>query len=231
MPLHPPRPSPSGGIVFGLYGSGGFGRGVMPAAREFLTAHGLLEKGGKLYFVEAAPTHKTVNGIDVIAEEDFLALPREKHFNIAIADSKLREKLATAACARGAIPLGFKANNTVIYDENDLGEGTVLCAYSTLTSNTKIGKFFHSNIYSYVEHDCVLGDYVTFAPRVGCNGHVHIGSHVYVGTGAVIKPGIAGRPRIIGEGAIIGMGAVVTKDVAPYTTVVGNPARPMEKQP
>jgi acetyltransferase-like isoleucine patch superfamily enzyme len=41
-----------------------------------------------------------------------------------------------------------------------------------------------------------------------------------IGTGAVILPGI-----VIGTGAMIGAGSVVTKDVAPYATVYGNPAR------
>jgi acetyltransferase-like isoleucine patch superfamily enzyme len=41
-----------------------------------------------------------------------------------------------------------------------------------------------------------------------------------IGTGSVILGGIT-----IGERAIIGAGSVVTKDVAPYTTVAGNPAR------
>ena len=44
-----------------------------------------------------------------------------------------------------------------------------------------------------------------------------------IGTGAVILPGV-----IIGEHATVGAGAVVTKDVEPYTTVVGNPARPIK---
>ena len=41
-----------------------------------------------------------------------------------------------------------------------------------------------------------------------------------IGSGAVILPDLT-----IGEGAVVGAGAVVTRDVAPNTVVVGNPAR------
>jgi acetyltransferase-like isoleucine patch superfamily enzyme len=94
----------------------------------------------------------------------------------------------------------------------------------------KIGKFFHANLFSYVAHDCTIGDYVTFAPNVACNGNVMIGDHAYIGTGAVLKQGTREAPLRIGEGAVVGMGAVVTKDVAPFTTVVGNPARVLERR-
>ena len=50
--------------------------------------------------------------------------------------------------------------------------------------------------------------------------HVHRGASI--GSGAVILGGVT-----IGEGALVGAGAVVTRDVAPHTTVVGNPARPL----
>ena len=49
-------------------------------------------------------------------------------------------------------------------------------------------------------------------------------------TGAAIKNGSPGKKLVIGEGATIGMGAVVTKSVLPFTTVVGNPAREIEKK-
>jgi acetyltransferase-like isoleucine patch superfamily enzyme len=70
----------------------------------------------------------------------------------------------------------------------------------------------------------VIGDYVTFAPGVRCNGNVHIGNHAYIGSGATIIQGTKDIPLVIGEGAIVGMGAVVIKSVGPYTTVAGNPA-------
>lgn len=54
---------------------------------------------------------------------------------------------------------------------------------------------------------------------------VNIGNDVWIGCGAVIMPGLS-----IGDGAVVGSNAVVTNDVAPYTIVVGAPAKPIKKR-
>jgi acetyltransferase-like isoleucine patch superfamily enzyme len=46
-----------------------------------------------------------------------------------------------------------------------------------------------------------------------------IGHDVWIGRNALIKQGVT-----IGNGAVVGMGSIVTKDVAPYAIVGGNPA-------
>lgn len=58
-----------------------------------------------------------------------------------------------------------------------------------------------------------------FADR---GGDVVIGDRVWIGFRAIILPGVTE-----GEGAVVGAGAVVSRDVPPYTIVVGNPARPV----
>ena len=49
-----------------------------------------------------------------------------------------------------------------------------------------------------------------------------IGHDTWIGHGAVIRPEVT-----VGHGAVVGAGAIVTRDVAPYTIVAGNPARPI----
>ena len=213
--------------MFGLYGAGGFAREVMPFARACAAA----EEASDVCFVETTPgPWRLVNGISILNDDEFLLQNDiRKFFNVAISDSKAREYIADNCQMQGALPLMLRAENSIVYDGNDIGEGAILCAHTTITSNSQIGRFFHANIYSYVGHDCVIGDFVTFEPRVNCNGNVHIGDHAYIGTGAIIRNGARDKPLTIGKGAIIGMGAVVTKDVAPFTTVVGNPAHIIKK--
>lgn len=51
-------------------------------------------------------------------------------------------------------------------------------------------------------------------------GPVRIGHDVWIGAGAQVLSGVT-----IGDGAIVAAGAIVTRDVAPYAVVAGNPAR------
>ncbi|MEN8391556.1 acetyltransferase [Acinetobacter indicus] len=211
----------------GVYGASGFGKEVMPLARQ---QYPTLEKQ-QFVFIDDSGAGTSLNGYQVLSYEDFLKYPdQKKAVTIAIANSQVREKLVKRLTEDQIQHLNIHASNTVILDEVQIGEGSLLCPFTCLTSNIKIGKFFHANIYSYVAHDCVIGDYVTFAPGVKCNGNIHIEDHAYIGTGAVIKQGTPEQPLVIGKGAVVGMGAVVTKSVPPGVTVIGNPARILEKK-
>ena len=214
---------------FAIFGVSGYGREVMPLVR--LQLHADFASGAAdLVFVDDQPNAPVVNGLQVLTYAQWLEAPASsRHMNVAIANSKIREKLATRCAADGVQFYEVRASNVVQLDDVQLGEGAVLCPFVTLTSNVRIGKHFHGNIYSYVAHDCVIGDFVTFAPGVMCNGNVHVEDHAYIGTGAVIKQGLPGQPLVIGRGAVVGMGAVVTKSVLPGVTVVGNPARALNK--
>ena len=210
--------------IYAVYGVSGCGRGVMPLAREQLRMQGVPDD--RLVFIDDNPNESNVNGHQVLTYPEFIEIKAtEHHVAIAIANSSLREKLASRCSNDGVLPWSISAANIVIMDSVKIGEGTILSPFVTLTSNIHIGQYFQANLYSYVEHDCVIGDFVTFAPAVKCNGYIIIEDHAYIGAGAVRKQGAPENPLVIGVGAVIGMGAVVTKSVAPGDKVAGNPAK------
>ena len=49
---------------------------------------------------------------------------------------------------------------------------------------------------------------------------IHIGQHAWIAAGAFVGPGVR-----VGEGAVVGARAVVTREIAEWTVVAGNPAR------
>lgn len=213
--------------LIGIYGASGFGREVMPIVRQ---QYGC-DSGIRFVFISDGTEQGPMNGHDVVSWQKFLELPAEsRSVSVAIADAGVRQRLFARYADANVDSCDVRAGNVVIGDGVDLGKGALLQPFVTLTSNIQIGVGFHANIYSYVGHDCMIGDYVTFAPRVMCNGNVHIGDHAYIGTGAIIRQGTPDKPLRIGAGATVGMGAVVTKDVPEGATVVGNPARIMEKR-
>lgn len=214
--------------VFAIYGSSGCGRSLMPIAREYLS-----EKRIKadIYFIDDSLENETIiNNHKALNYDRFKALEVENKFIlIAIADSHIREKLLGKIEQDKMQVWSIISNDSVVMDNVEIADGAAISPFVTIGSNVKIGKSFHANLYSYVEHDCIIGDYVTFAPGVKCNGNVHIEDHVYVGAGAIIKQGTKHKPLNIGKGAIIGMGAVVTKDIPDGMIVVGCPARELNK--
>ncbi len=213
--------------LYGIIGAGGFGKEVMPIAEEMLCPSD--QTGCEIVFVDENRELDLINGHRVISPDEFLASDADKYFNISIADYSIRERFARDFLAGNAKPFSITASNSVCMHGNLIGEGLILCAFTTITSNAKIGRYFHANIYSYVAHDCVIGDFVTFAPDVHCNGGVIVEDYAYIGTGAILKQGTSEQPIVVGRGAVVGMGAVVTKSVAPFATVVGNPAAPLRK--
>lgn len=212
--------------LYGIYGASGFGRETLPILREQLSG-----SRATLVFIDDSESSKQLNNHEVVSWDEFLrrGAQLEKYVALAIANSSVRQTLHDKCRRAGVDFVNVIAANIVKLDDVVIGEGAILSPFVTITSNVRIGRHFHANIYSYVAHDCVIGDFVTFGPGVKCNGNVHIEDHAYIGTGAVIKQGQPGKPLIIGRGAVVGMGAVVTRDVPPGVTVVGNPARPIVK--
>ncbi len=208
--------------LIGVYGASGFGMQVMSLVKaQYAHLH-----PDYLVFIDDASEKSSVMGYKVLSYKEFIEDSTEiKQITIAIADSQIREKLVDKLTKDKIEIIAVWSPDSIVSEYSKLAEGSTISNYVCIAENSTVGKHFQANIYSYIGHDCIIGDYVTFGPRVSCNGNVHIHDHVYIGTGTIIIQGTPDKPLVIGKGAFIGMGALVTKDVPPGAVAVGKPAR------
>jgi UDP-2-acetamido-3-amino-2,3-dideoxy-glucuronate N-acetyltransferase len=130
------------------------------------------------------------------------------------------------ACVRERCEIG---------DDVVIGRGSLVENDTSVGARTKIQAHAYVTAYSTLEEDvfvapCVATTNDNFMGRTERRHELIKGPTIRrgarVGGGAVLCPGVE-----IGEEAFVGAGAVVTRDVAPRTVVVGNPARVVRQVP
>jgi acetyltransferase-like isoleucine patch superfamily enzyme len=137
-----------------------------------------------------------------------------------------RAVLGDAACIRERVTIG---------DDVVVGSGSLVENDTTIGAMTKIQAHAYITAYSTLEEHvfiapCVVTANDNFMGRTEARHELIAGPTIRrgarIGAGAVLCPAVE-----IGEDAFVGAGAVVTKDVAPRTLVVGNPARVLRVVP
>lgn len=205
--------------IYALYGASGASAGILPFAKD-------LCKGSEIFYIDDDVSKKYYLDTKVLSFKEFLNINANKKFvALTIGSPKTRKKLSKILKINNILDWSINPKNFIKLQNVKIGKGYVINNYVTITSNITIGSYFKAGIYSYVEHDCILGDYVTLSPGAKCNGNVIIKDEVFVGSGAIILNGTPKNPLVIGKCSIIGAGAVVTKSVSPYSIIVGNPGR------
>ncbi|WP_317178849.1 acyltransferase [Lelliottia amnigena] len=134
----------------------------------------------------------------------------------------------------------------------NIGQGTTIWQYSVILPGAIIGSECNICAHTFIENDVKIGNRVTIKSGVFLWDGINIEDDVFIGpcvaftndklprskqypelflkttikkgaslgANATILPGVT-----VGECAMVGAGAVVTRDVAPFTVVVGNPAK------
>ncbi len=146
----------------------------------------------------------------------------------------------------------FFVHHTALCNAREIGPGTRIWAFCNVQEDARIGADCNICDHCFVENNAVIGDRVTIKNGVSIWDGVVIEDDVFIGPNAVFTNDVYPRSKArlddyaatriergatvganasvvaghtIGRYAFIGAGAVVTKDVAPHTLWLGNPAK------
>jgi sugar O-acyltransferase (sialic acid O-acetyltransferase NeuD family) len=192
-----------------LVGSGGFGKEVATWIKILGLPYNILG------FIDDEKNGPHILG-PIISHE-----PREKtSYLICIGSGFARRKVRSGLEAKGAIfanlidPL-LRTASPVDSTTNSIFLGPI-----GISNNVSIGDNLLIHSFASIGHDVAIGHGVTIGSHAFIGGGAKLENECTVHPNAVILPNV-----IVGEGAVVGAGSVVIKNVAPYATMFGSPAK------
>lgn len=208
-------------ITTAIIGAGGFGLEVATILTE-LSSYKIMG-----YIDNRKRKGDEINGIPLIGGDDTLEGLTDKveAVVVAIADCKTRKFLM------GKIKeLGFQQPTLVhprSYISKDvvIGEGSIVYPGAVIMSGCVLAEGVLINSMASLGHEVNIKSFSNINPGVNIAGRVIIGECSFLGIGSTILESCA-----IGDKVIVGAGAVVLGDVPSGVTVIGVPAKKLDKK-
>lgn len=208
-----------------IIGAGGFAREVAWLVEDI---NAVKKEWELLGFIDENPVNhgKVLNGYPVLGDFGFFVHRQfgEPVYTVCAVGSPY----AKINLVKKAAECGLQFTNLIhpsvkMSQYVELGTGNIICAGNLLSVDVFIGNHVSINPNCGLGHDVIIKDYSTLLWNISLSGNVKIGTGCEVGTKTVVIQGIE-----IGEWSIIGAGAVVIRDIPPYCTAVGVPAKPVK---
>lgn len=206
---------------------------------DFIRALAEINKRVGFYYEDAAPDiHPSVRiGENVVIENDVKIDEGTILEHGVVIKKKTRigkNCLIRENACIGGDGFGFEFNSGVPVKFIHLGGvdigdnvevGACTCISRGALSNTKICANVKIDNLVHIAHNCLLEECSMIIAGAELSGGVVVGKGAWVGPNVCVKQKIR-----IGANSLVGIGAVVIKNVEEGTTVIGNPAKVLQKK-
>lgn len=206
-----------------IAGAGGFGKETLVMLRQINASSPLWNIVG--FYDDALPKGTLITGFPVLGNvAELNEISEVLAVVIAIGDPKTKKIIAERIQNEMIFFPALIHPSTTMGENIKIGKGVVITAGCRLTIDITLEDFAMLNLNTTVGHDVRIGAFTSVMPGVHLSGFVSVGERVLIGTGASVLQEVT-----LGDESVVGAGAVVNRNVEPDTTVVGIPARSLNK--
>ena len=107
----------------------------------------------------------------------------------------------------------FIHHTSRLFRTAEMGEGNIICPYSQIGPNVKIGSFNTFNNKSSGGHDSIIGDNNVFCPNIGLSGNTKIGNNNFFSLNVATIPCVS-----VGDYNVIAPNMVIEKNIDSNST-------------
>ncbi len=189
----------------------------------------LLQNRNVLGFVDVKPSLPPILGVTRLGDDSVVFLHPSDQVRLvngvgSIDSTALRQTVYETFRKRQYTFDTVIHPSAVIAPDVQIDDGVQIMAGVVVQPGSRLGANAIINTGSRIDHDCLIEAHAHVAPGVTLSGNVQIGRGAHIGTGASVIQGVK-----VGVRSIIGAGAVVIDDVPEGVTVVGVPAKSVER--
>ena len=202
-----------------IWGTGGHAVSVLETA--------VASGAPSITFVSAEPGVSTFERHPCIDPTSITNSLRDHLIVVAIGDNSTRQRVVQELLDmdRGVRFATLIHPSAIVSASAAIGAGSVVLQGAILGAKVQVDDHCILNTGSCLDHESVLGNFASLAPRAVTGGRVNIGERSAIGIGTAIRHGIT-----IGSDTVVGSASYVHNDLPGSVVAYGTPARVMRER-